>query len=372
MQINNTNYNDVMGIAEKFNLDIWATNALEKWMDIMIPPNEDIAKIIKQHSHVVHIEDVEEHIQSVESQNYQNRTQKRQVFFDYFPTYDELSEWLYVQIDLHPQTSELFVIGQTSQGNPIRGIKIYNNNGPSPKKSVFIQGGIHARGWITVTTALYAVQELLNDASVVNDFDFYIVPVLNVDGYIYSRTQRLWRKNRQTNSGSSCIGIDLNRNYNYGWGRGGASTDPCSDIYMGTAPNSALEVASVSRFISSLNEVVFFLDIHCYGAMWMSPWGYTYDYPPDYSLMYPVMEVARSAVRAVNGNVYAIGTSANVIYIAAGGSDDSAYGDYNVIPSFTVEILGNTFVTPPTQILLLAQEIWNGIDSVAEFLAAQK
>lgn len=28
---------------------------------------------------------------------------------------------------------------------------------------------------------------------------------------------RLWRKNRRKNAGSSCVGVDPNRNFDYGW-----------------------------------------------------------------------------------------------------------------------------------------------------------
>jgi len=369
MQINNTNHKDIINIAEKFNLDVWAQNSQEKWMDIMIPPNPEISEIIKQHDHVVHIEDVEEHIQSVEGQSTQNVTRKRQVFFDYYPSYPEIEEWLDVQYDLHPDNSELIVVGRTSQGRDIRGIKIFSNG--TPKRAIFIQGGIHAREWITVTTTLYLIQELLSLPSVVETFDFYIVPVLNVDGYIYTRTERLWRKNRQSNSGTNCIGTDMNRNYIYEWANGGSSNNPCSDIYHGSGPESTPEVSGVMKYLSTIPRLSLFIDVHSYGAMWMCPWGFTYNYPPHYDELYLIMEVARSGVRAINGNVYAIGTSANVIYIAAGGSDDSAYGTLNVVPSFTVEITGNSFTLPTSQILPLAREIYNGVLSVSDYLTFQ-
>ena len=45
--------------------------------------------------------------------------------------------------------------------------------------------------------------------------EFVIIPLLNVDGYEFTWTDdRLWRKNRRPPpSGSACYGIDLNRNY---------------------------------------------------------------------------------------------------------------------------------------------------------------
>jgi len=372
MQINTTNYEDIISLTNKYNLDIWAQNKVKNWMDIMIPPNPEISEIIKQHDHVVHIEDVEEHIQSIEGQNTQNVTRKRQVFFDYYPNWEEIQEWLVVQHDLHPQTTELIVVGQTYQGRNIRGIKIFNNNkSPAEKKVIMISGGIHAREWITVTTTLYTIQQLLqNPSDIVDDFDFYIVPVYNVDGYVHTRTERLWRKNRQPVSGSSCLGTDLNRNFDFQWGRGGSSPNPCTETYMGTAPESAPEVYDISEYIKTTigERLAFFLDVHSYGGMWMSPYGYTYQLPVDYNEMYAVMEVARSSIRAINGNVYQIGSSANVIYIVSGGYKDWTYATVGVVPSFTVEIVGNSFIEPTTSILPLAREIWNGVISVSEFV----
>jgi len=334
----------------------------------MIPPNPEISNLIKQHDHVVSIKDVEDHIQTIEGQN---ATQKRQGFFDYFPPWEDVVEWLDAIHAVYPSNSEIITIGRTAQGNSILCIKLFDSRVAKP--AIFLQAGIHAREWITVTTALYIIQELFGYPDLLIQFDFYIVPVLNIDGYIYSHTSdRYWRKNRQSNSPSTCIGTDLNRNYRYEWGRGGASTNPCDEIFMGRNPASAPEVAAVTQYLASLNNLVFFLDIHCYGAMFMSPWGWSYTYPPRYSELDQIMQIARSSIRSVNGNSYLIGTSANVIYIAAGGSDDWAFGDLDVLASFTVEIAGSSFITPPSQIAFLGREIFIAVVGIADYLASQK
>lgn len=59
--------------------------------------------------------------------------------------------------------------------------------------TIFIESTIHAREWITVATSCYILNELLtsNDTSIqhlVNNYDFMIVPVVNVDGYVYTHT----------------------------------------------------------------------------------------------------------------------------------------------------------------------------------------
>lgn len=100
--------------------------------------------------------------------------------------------------------------------------------------------------------------------TLLNKYDYYIFPVVNPDGmllplrlsiktfpflggltgcdgtgFVYTQTNdRLWRKNRQSTSGSSCLGHDINRNWNYQWATpGGASTDPCAQDFKGKLPS---------------------------------------------------------------------------------------------------------------------------------------
>ena len=55
--------------------------------------------------------------------------------------------------------------------------------------------------------------------SLLNNYNFYFIPVMNPDGYTHSwEEERFWRKSRNINVFSQCRGTDLNRNYNYYWG----------------------------------------------------------------------------------------------------------------------------------------------------------
>ncbi len=40
-----------------------------------------------------------------------------------------------------------------------------------------------------------------------------VVPITNVDGYLYTQTNRLWRKNRRVDPKTNCVGVDINRNW---------------------------------------------------------------------------------------------------------------------------------------------------------------
>lgn len=108
---------------------------------------------------------------------------------------------------------------------------------------MWIDGGIHAREWAAPHTVMYFITQLVNGYSN-NDPDikhylrhlvFYMVPVVNPDGYIYSMSSgsprvRLWRKNRNPDGRRSCFGVDLNRNFDFHWGETGSSTNACSEV----------------------------------------------------------------------------------------------------------------------------------------------
>jgi len=261
-------------------------------------------------------------------------------------------------------------IGYTEEGTDIIGIKLaYDDSRPT----IFLHCTIHAREWITTTTCLWIIDNLLNTdndgPTLIQKFQWIIVPVLNIDGYTYAHTtNRLWRKNRSVNSGSTCVGTDLNRNYAYAFGGGGSSPNPCAETFRGPRAFSAAETASELNYIQPIfnaGRLAAFVDIHAYGGQWMSPWGYSTNLPPDYNQMYAAMESITDAVRSVNGRSYEFGTSGRVIYIAAGGSDDWTYGDGGVVLSFTVECYGSNFTPPVSAIVPTGEEIYAGIKQLA-------
>ena len=60
------------------------------------------------------------------------------------------------------------------------------------KPVVWIDGGIHAREWISPASVMYIVHELLEKSghhlSMLTKYDFYIMPMMNPDGYEYTHT----------------------------------------------------------------------------------------------------------------------------------------------------------------------------------------
>jgi hypothetical protein len=144
--------------------------------------------------------------------------------------------------------------------------------------------------------------------------------VANPDGYEYTHTNdRLWRKTRTINAGSSCVGVDGNRNFNFHWMESGSSSLPCRDDYAGPKPNSEPETQAMVDFLMSRsNNVKIYLTLHSYAQMWLVPWGYTSEKPADYYDMYVLAEKAVEALEKTRGTDYLLGTAQELLYISSG------------------------------------------------------
>ena len=86
---------------------------------------------------------------------------------------------------------KLFSIGKSFEGREIYGVKI-STGGSKEKPVVLIDAGIHAREWIAPSTAMYTIRRFARnetkDIEILNNVDFYIIPVLNPDGYQFTRS----------------------------------------------------------------------------------------------------------------------------------------------------------------------------------------
>jgi len=342
---------------------VWASSRRQGWVDVMMTPQQ--VQLFDNFNTKVQFENVQTLID--ESDAERSSVIPNDIFDD-FPETIEVVEWIHEQANAHPGVASIFKLGNTAQGQEIMGIRL----GDTSRPAIVLHCTIHAREWITTTTCLWIIDNLLNTDSdgpaLLQKFQWLIVPILNVDGYDYTQSDRLWRKNRAPNSGSSCIGTDLNRNYAYAFGGGGSSPNPCADTYRGPTPFSAPETNSERTYLQpylDAGTVAAFVDIHSYGGQWMSPWGYTTNLPPHYDDMYQAMVSVQDAVWQVNGRSYDIGSSARVIYIAAGGSDDWTYGDGGVTLSFTVECWGSSFIAPISAIVPTGTEVYEGMKRLA-------
>jgi len=305
-------------------------------------------------------------------------------FFTAYQRFSAIIDLLTSINSANPSITGLETIGVSTNGRNLRLIKIGVNVAANTKPIIFIDGAIHAREWISPATVTYFAQALINGynnnnatiRTLLTNFDFYILPVLNPDGYEYTHTTtRLWRKTRSANSGSTCVGTDPNRNFDYQWNTVGASTNPCSEIYAGSRAFSEPETKALSDYIyARRTRVKGYFNVHSYGQYWLYPWGYTSALPPDNARLNAAATVAVNELTRYYNTRYTIGTSTNVLYAAAGGADDWAYGGAGVTYSYCVELRdtgSNGFTLPASQIVPTGTETANAFYAISNHIGAQ-
>ncbi|KAF9918262.1 hypothetical protein BX616_009725 [Lobosporangium transversale] len=289
------------------------------------------------------------------------------LWFQGYHSFAEHQNWLATQIANNPGKATGFSAGKSFQGREQNGIKI----GKGPNHIVF-HGTQHAREWITTMVVEYIIDQLLKGtdsrvAGYLNKYTFHIIPVMNPDGFVISQSSnRMHRKNAQSNGG--CLGTDTNRNWNYKWGTGGSSTNPCAEDYMGPSPFSSPEARNIGNYISSLPNVVSYIDFHSYSQLWMVPYGYTAQRPPTYSYMNGLAQKAAQAIAAVYGTQFRTGDIYNTIYQSSGTSADYAYS-VGVEAPFAVELRDTGrygFSLPASQILPSGIETWAGFAAILD------
>ncbi|XP_070498485.1 carboxypeptidase B1-like [Chironomus tepperi] len=294
------------------------------------------------------------------------------ISFDRYYEHDEINKYLDRLASSHKNV-EVKVIGKSYEGRDIKVIKITNGDGIKKKNSIFIDAGIHAREWIAPATALYIVQQLLNDEStarILNNLDIIVNPVVNPDGYQYThKKERLWRKTRSKNI-PGCIGTDGNRNFDFHWGEVGASPVPCMETYRGSKAFSEKETQALRDAVDEIKDTCkFYLTLHSYGNYMLYPWGYTSKLPDTWKDLDYIAQIGASAIKNATGTTYTVGSSTNVLYAAAGGSDDYMFAIFNVPISITMELPGggqNGFDMPASKIDDTVKESAIGIFAMIE------
>ena len=293
-------------------------------------------------------------------------------WYTIYRTYDEVQDKI-VEIANSSAIASIIDLGDSYEGRAINGLKF--STGGADKPAVFFNGCQHAREWVTVMATTYfadqLAQEYLSDsftATLLDLVDVYIIPIVNPDGYVYTHTtDRYWRKNRQPNNNSSCIGTDLNRNWDADWNGGeSTSTSACSDVYVGTSAFSATESTVLKNYMESVPNLVGHLDIHSYSALVLGPWGYSNSETPDHVEVVSLGNAMNDAITNTNNYqfTFGVGDANGAIYLASGTMPDWSYDELGAL-GYTYELRpssssGGGFELPESQILDACSENYNG------------
>ncbi|CAF3386212.1 unnamed protein product [Rotaria sp. Silwood1] len=271
-------------------------------------------------------------------------------YYQRFLSYDEQQNWnnLLANSSSTKKFIRLHTIGHTYENRSLTVVQIHvkyrrrYKHQQRRKLSVFIDGGMHAREWLSIGVANFVLIQFLtlkeNNLKVqriLHYFDIFVLSMMNPDGYEYSRTQsRLWRKNRSPtiasdfwNGDESCYGVDLNRNFPYQWNTAyGSSAHPCSQSYHGSDPASENEVRSVVDFLQtnkySHNKFHAYFNLHAYGRFWLLPW--TYSKSEKVSNYESLLKRCNQVASSVMNQTYKVGQASFLLYPCSGTSIDFA------------------------------------------------
>ncbi|XP_005433312.3 carboxypeptidase B2 isoform X1 [Falco rusticolus] len=299
-------------------------------------------------------------------------------YYEHYHSMKEIYHWMEEAVKFHSDLLQKIYIGSSYEKRPLYILKLSKNQEKS-KSAIWIDCGIHAREWISPAFCLWFIGHAIHVRErdrtmtrLLEHFDFYVMPVVNVDGYVYTwshPSNRLWRKSRSSHGNSKCIGTDMNRNFDARWCGEGASPYECHEIYCGPYPESEPEVKAVARFIRDHKDIIkAYITMHSYSQLVLFPYSYTMDKSKDHDELESLAKKAATAIKRTTMKTYKLGAGARTIYLAPGGSDDWAY-DLGIKYSFTIELRDTGtygFLLPPHEIKPTCLEALSAVKEIAQ------
>lgn len=137
--------------------------------------------------YVPYIDDVQE---LIDAENPSLERLKTEFDWTSYHTLEEIHDWLDSLAKTYPDKVKVIVAGTSYEGREIKGVKVSFAEG---NPGVFIEGNIHAREWVTAATVTYILNQLLTSKDpavreMADRHDWYIFPVFNPDGFVYTHT----------------------------------------------------------------------------------------------------------------------------------------------------------------------------------------
>ena len=263
-------------------------------------------------------------------------------------------------------------IGTSFEGRTIWAIRIRSAEAPdTPRPGFLVTALQHAREWVAGAAAMHIAERLAQGddpvaQAVLEDWDVWVVPVVNPDGYRYSwTTDRLWRKNRATDP-SGAVGVDLNRNWGHAWGGPGSRAEPEHNNFRGSGAFSEPETAALQTWVQATGALAAHLDLHSPGQLVLTPWAHTSTPGPDAEWLGAGAEAARAAMEAVNGHPYDAGTFHDRLYPGSGVAIDWTHA--RGLDSYLFELRDRGqfgFLLDDEQRALAVSEAWAGFVALA-------
>lgn len=221
----------------------------------------------------------------------------------FYHVLEETQEFLRTVERSYPQIAKLHIIGRSTLWRvPLLALKISDHpDEDEDEPAVLFDGMHHAREPLGNEICLALIDHLVSRygwdervTSWVNDYEIWVIPIMNPEGYKYITDNALaspwWRKNLRDNDGNGQIdldydGVDLNRNYDWNWIYAGSS-NPADWTYRGPQAFSEDETRA-KRDLALRERFVLSLTYHSTGEIVYYQWSWpgTSVRAPDHALL---------------------------------------------------------------------------------------
>lgn len=313
--------------CDSINFKRWGKNIAQKTIDIQID-DENMVKLIQKFKSDLKLEFLIDDLPQKIFETYpqvsiqsEDVITNSELFFQDYRSLDTINAWLELLQSTYPDILSLEDIGETFEHRKMKVLHFTvphehsDGEGHGDRRTVVITGGIHSREWISISSTLYAIYELIelykvdSQSRIFSELDFLFIPVYNPDGYQYTwTTDRLWRKNRQETIKPHCFGIDIDHSFNYHWTR--SSDWACGEEYSGEHPFEAMESRIWSEYLNSTNadhKIWGFIDLHSYAEEILYPYAFSCeDRPRDEENLIEVAYGLAKAIRLLTGRIYQV------------------------------------------------------------------
>ncbi|XP_022817995.1 zinc carboxypeptidase-like [Spodoptera litura] len=317
------------------------------------------------------IEDVQKAFDKQSVKQYIRRKMESFDWNDYYRLND-IYEWLRDLANTYPTEMKVNTIGRSHENREILAVEI-TLKGSKMRSKVIVEGGIHAREWISPAFVTYFINELIhapysNDTEfkdIAMTYEWFFVPVLNPDGYEYSHTNnRMWRKNRNQ-MGS----VDLNRNFDHAFGTTGVSFRMSSDTFCGLRAFSEPESQAMASFIESKSQQLeYYFAFHSYGQYMIMPYANLKAHVENFDTVYKMCSEAKTKIAEKYNTAYTIGTAFDTVgYMTSGVSGCWVKAKLRVPYVVTFELRDSGyhgFSLPPEKIRPTCLETMDGVLSL--------
>ncbi|XP_045778231.1 carboxypeptidase B-like [Maniola jurtina] len=279
-------------VVQKYDLDVYGYPAIKREGLVLVDPanQKNFTNAMEELGirYRVHTKNMKTHL-DLEDEMFKDKVSASpsriggRLPYNQYQTVQAIHKYMDDIAAAHPNVARVVTPTTSFHGLPMKYMRISTTNFQDTRKPIiFLDGGMHGREWLSIPPVTYAINQLVEnvtDPDLLNRFDWILLPIVNPDGYRFSREGSVtWRKTRSIDPDNQwtrmCPGADIDRNFDFVWHTIGTSDNPCSYVYPGAYPFSEVEARVVRDILLEHRRILMYISFSSFGSFIMYPWAF--------------------------------------------------------------------------------------------------